>query len=245
MSIPLHWRTMLTDQPTPSANQTSDFDIKVKEQDPVNASTIGAKALYSLILEGHDTVSTAYQRWTEDRDAIMLNNPEEWNDTCRSSFQATRETKLQSFHFKVINRILPCASYLCRIRIKDSEWCTYCDETDTITHFLFSCAKVKPFWKTICDWFGKETDLYLDQLSAKEYVIGLPKGTHQRDTINTILLAIKFYIYRQKLFHEGDLDFCQWLLEFKMKLRAEEWIRKRIGSKPFSRCLGRVLHRMG
>lgn len=47
----------------------------------------------------------------------------------------------------------------------------------------------------------------------------------------------KFYVYRQKLFHEGDLDICQWLLEFKMKLQAETWIRKRIGSRPLSRSL--------
>lgn len=105
LSIPLHWRGMLTEIPTTTVNQPSDFEVKVKAQDTVDASTIGAKAMYSLINEGADTVSTAFYRWTEDRDAIMLNSREEWKDTCRSSFQASRETKLQSFHFKVIHRI--------------------------------------------------------------------------------------------------------------------------------------------
>lgn len=233
---------MLTDLQILPVNQPSDFDIKILGQD---ASAIGAKALYSLIMEGKDTVSTAFQRWTEDREEIRLENHEEWKDTFTSPFQATRETKLQSFHFKVVNRIFPCASYLCRIRIKDSDWCKYCDETDSVTLHLYRWAKVKPFWDAICNWFRQSTGLYLDELSAKEYIFGLPKGTHQRDNINAILLATKFYIYRQKLFHEGDLNICQWLLEFKMKLQTEKWIRKRTGLKPLSRCLDQVLYMLG
>lgn len=150
-----------------------------------------------------------------------------------------------SFHFKVIHRILPCGSYLCRIRIKDSDWCEFCDETDSITHHLFSCAKVKPFWNSICGWFRRTVNLYLDELTAIEYIFGLSKGTHQRDTINAILLATKFYIHRQKLYHKGDLNICQWLLEFKTKLQAERWIRKRTGAKPFHNRFSQILEALG
>lgn len=131
---------------------------------------------------------------------------EEWKEACRNPFQASRETKLQSLQYKIIHRIFPCGSYLCRIRIRD--WCKYCDQTDSISHHLFRCDKVKPFW-------------------------------------NWILLAVKFFIFRQKLFHEGELSLCLWLGEFKVKLQTETWIRKRTGSRPVNTLCNRILEALG
>lgn len=91
-------------------------------------------------------------------------------------YKATRETKLQSFHFKVLHRIIPCNVYLKQIRIKDAEWCQFCDESDTIVHFLFICAKIQPFWKAVSTWFRDTDDLYLDQLTPAEYIWGLPSS---------------------------------------------------------------------
>lgn len=65
LSIPLHWRRMLTDLPTPLLPRTSDFEVEIHEQDPVDATAMGAKALYSLLIGGNDKVSMAYHRWTE------------------------------------------------------------------------------------------------------------------------------------------------------------------------------------
>lgn len=199
--------------------------------------------MYELIIAGQNTRSTASQRWQEDREEITLSSVEEWNESCGSSFRATRETKIQSFHYKVLHKILPCGSYLRRIRIKESEWCQFCDETDSITHFLFMCEKVRPFWNKLCEWFRREVDVYLDRLSAKEFIFGLAKGAHLRDPINDILLKIKFYIYRQ--IHEGELDARHWLLEFKIGLRTEKWIRSSIGSKPANRIYNRILDALG
>lgn len=104
-------------------------------------------------------------------------------DTCRNPFKASRETKLQSQHFKVIHRIFPCSSYLWRIRIQDSDWCRFCNKTDLITHHLFSCAKVTPFWASLCIWFRQSVNLYLDQLTAGIHLWptqrSSPKGGHQ------------------------------------------------------------------
>lgn len=87
--------------------------------------------------------------------------------------------------------------------------------------------------------------MYLDLLSVKEFIFGLPKGTHMRDPINDILLSVKFYIYRQKMFHEGELDIRHWLLEFKIKLTTEKWIRSSNGLKPANRIYNRILDALG
>lgn len=206
MAIPLHWRRLLTDHPPPDTPLLSDYEIKIQGQNLADASALRAKAMYELIIQGRDTVSTACLRWQEDKEEIVLSDREEWRESCTSSFKATRETKLQSFHYKVVNRTLPCGSFLQRVRIAESDWCAFCDETDLITHHLFKCAKVQPFWIQLCEWFRREVNLYLDRLSAKEYIFGLARGAHLRDPINYILLSIKFYIFRQKMFHDCDLD---------------------------------------
>lgn len=198
-----------------------------------------------MINEGRNRVSTACQRWQEDREEVTVSGPEEWNESGCSVYKATRETKLQSFHYKVLHRILPCGSFLNRIRIRESDWCEFCDETDSITHYLFACAKVKPFWSRICEWFRNEADLYLDHLTTKEYIFGLAAGTHFRDPINNILLSVKFYIYRQKSFHECNLDVRHWLMEYRTRLQTEQWIRKRTGSKPPNRIYNRILEALG
>lgn len=234
MSIPLHWRRLLAEAPLPENPPLSDFEIKIQGKELADASSIGAKALYELINGGETTVSTACKRWQEEKEEITLSSPEEWNESCSSVYTATRETKIQSFHYKVLHKILPCGSFLHRVRIRDSAWCEHCDETDSITHYLFTCAKVRPFWLRLCEWFRQEVDLYLDGITPKE-----------RDTINNILLSIKFYIFRQKMFHDCELDSRHWLLEFRTKLRTERWIRNRIGSRPPHRIYNRILEAMG
>lgn len=245
LSIPLHWRRLLAEVPPPDNLPLTAFEIKTLGKEPADASSIGAKATYEMINEGRNTVSTACQRWQEDREEVTLTNSEEWNESCSGAYKATRETKLQSFHYKILHKILPCGSFLHRVRIKDSNWCRFCDETDSITHYLFTCARVRPFWLRLCGWFRQEVDLYLDHLTAKEFIFGLARCTHLRDAINDILLSVKFFIFRQKMFHDGELDPCHWLLEFKTKLLSDKWIRNRTGSRPQNKVYKTILEALG
>lgn len=106
---------------------------------------------------------------------MTVTDPDEWRDICNNPFRAARETKLQSLHYKIIHRTFPCGAYLHRVRIRESDWCRFCDESDSITHHLFRCAKVQPFWDALCNWFRQEVNLYLDKLTAKEVILGLPR----------------------------------------------------------------------
>lgn len=92
LSIPIHWRRLLTVAPAPSIPPLSDFELRIHGQELANASIIGAKAMYELINGGKSTVSSAAQKWQEDREEIILSNQEEWRETCESSLRATRET---------------------------------------------------------------------------------------------------------------------------------------------------------
>ena len=58
-----------------------------------------------------------------------------------------RETKLQSFQYKIIQRIINCNKKLFDMTIKNSPICTYCDQTDDIGHLFFLCKDVYQFWR--------------------------------------------------------------------------------------------------
>lgn len=91
LSIPLHWRRLLTGDPTNVNPPLTDFEIKAPGQELAEASSIGARAMYNLIIESKLTISTACQRWQEDKEEISLENQEEWNESCNGSYRANIE----------------------------------------------------------------------------------------------------------------------------------------------------------
>ena len=73
-------------------------------------------------------------------------------------------------------------------------------------------------------WLEQVLGFDMRELSDKDYLLGLvgscSKGSGERiRTINFVFLWAKFYIYRQRLFHDSLLDVYQWIYEFAVKLR--------------------------
>ena len=51
----------------------------------------------------------------------------EWGEICKRPFKITKETKLQWFQFRLINRILSCNKYLFKINKRDNDLCCFCN----------------------------------------------------------------------------------------------------------------------
>lgn len=194
-------------------------------------ASLSAKAAYSLILGQSDHVPTALKTWQRGVEEVLISDGVMWTHACSSVYKITRETKLQSFMYKVLHRVIPCNNYLKQIRIKEADWCPFCDGTDTVTHFLFTCAKVRPFSSAVCLWFSQADNLYLDRLTPEEFMWEIDRSAHRASVVNTITLMVKYYIYRQKLYFNGELCLLQWLTEFRTRLQTEQWIRAKIGGK--------------
>lgn len=236
LSIPSHWRETLSNRQVDEEDLPPPLEVRFPSGKKEDLLSLSPKKMYTMLVEVQLPTCTAFNTWGREVEAITIEGPEQWTETCTGVYKATRETKLQSFHYKVIHRIIPCNVFLKQIKIKDSEWCRYCDESDTIVHFLFSCQKVRPFWKAISSWFRDADDLYLDRLTPAEYIWGLPSTAHRAPLINAVLLYVKHYIFRQKLFHDFNFELLGWLMEFRAKLRSEEYICKRTGqSKRFDK----------
>ena len=148
-----------------------------------------------------------------------------WHDIYVCPYKVTRETKLQSFQYKVLHRILACNKYLSDIRAKDSSECLYCDSAvDILDHFLVKCPPVAHFWRSVVKWMNIVAKLDTGMLDEHELILGVYRKVPKRDIINNILLRVRFYIYRQRLYHKCQLDILQWLREFKHCLLSEQYI---------------------
>lgn len=155
LSIPHSWRSMLSSEWTPSPNPAlrSGIEIAFSGDEKMDLLNVPSKAMYRALILGRDHTGTAFLHWSHSQDpTFRVQGMEEWRDINRSIYQATRETKLQALHFRILNRIVPCNAFLQRIRIKDSDSCDQCGTADTLPHFFFECPSVATFRQKVFAW---------------------------------------------------------------------------------------------
>lgn len=202
--------------------------------------------MYKAFVLHSNSTSTAFKRWSDSTSQpLEIVSKEEWNEANLSVYRATRETKLQSLHFKIINRVVPCNKFLRQIRIKTSDACELCGQEDSLLHFFLDCQTVKDCWASLCGWFNRVEDLALETLSQKQFMFGVPRSFNKERVVNFILMNTKYFIYRQRLFHGGKLKTLQWLREFKGKLLMEKHINLIEGKSRFFRKWNAILEALG
>lgn len=210
---------------------------------------ISTKELYEILLQRNKKVPTARARWKEYfiNDGIVQTD-DIWKFWNLVPYQLSREVKLQSFQFRILNRILPCNEYLKRIRVKDSDLCEYCGEEDNIFHFLYECPDTISFWSELAGWLEQFLDLipFPKEIMEYDFLFGLQGSSIEISRINYVFLLGKFFVYRQKLFDNNNLDVYQFLCEFKNILAVEKMacIREGSSKKKFNKVWKTVYERL-
>lgn len=164
------------------------------------------------------SVNTAYHRWTNNTPDCAVDGREEWSRVCLRVFRTVKETKLQSFQFQVLHAITPCRKYLRQLRLADDDLCTHCRITDYIFHFFFKRDLVKTLWSSICLWLANEVDIHLHNITPKEAVLGVDDISPKGRITNFILLHFRFFVHRQRLFHNNKMELLHWLSELRSRL---------------------------
>lgn len=216
--VPYEWRTKLSENFTQQITSRTTFKIADSILDIAKSST---KVWYeSLLVEAQITIKR--QTSWEQELPLQQDTDVDWQERYSAPYKASRETKLQSFAFKIAHRLIPCAHFLKKIRIRESEECQECKEVDTITHYLFDCMEVQQFWQRVVKWFDDFTHISLENISKAHFMFGIPKSSRNCKTVNWILLVTKFFIQRQKLFNNGKLHLIHFLAHIKEKLITEK-----------------------
>ena len=66
---------------------------------------------------------------------------ENWSAIYKRTIKIAKEPYLQSFQYKILNRILNNKVYLHKWKIAENNKCYVCEEVDGIEHHLFYCKK--------------------------------------------------------------------------------------------------------
>lgn len=222
--IPITWKRAITQ--TVKSKDSITYEIKIDEKkfDIRNSST---KQWYTAIIQGKKQEIKRQDSWRTELASLGEDAPIEWENVYSLPYKITRETKLQSFQYRILHRLITCKKYLHTIRMQEDDTCDLCGEQDSITHFFILCPAVHDFWTNLSDWCQTYLDLRLTALTKTEKILGIldTQGNSTRfKQINWILLTAKFYLHRQKLFHGGELSLIAFLLETKNRLIAEKII---------------------
>ena len=191
----------------------------------VDVTCQSSKNIYKTIRHRKNRTPTAIAQW-EKKYTDLLDTPSLWKNIFVSPFLATRETKLQSLQYKIFNNIVPTRKYLFNRKGISTPAFVFCGEEDNIHHFFLFCDDVQTFLESVSTLVSQVLELPLHNVSEKEFMLGLTSKSKTDQKLNTIIMHVKFYIYRQRLFHDNKMDSLEWFYEFKMYLLKERQICK-------------------
>ena len=145
-----------------------------------------SKQFYQEFLLDKTGFASALTHWQQSqnlREEIFYNS-------LPRTINATNETKLLAFQFKVIHNIINNNSNLYKWKIKDTDTCTYCNEQapDNVVHEFTGCS-----WsRRVIVQIARELNLLSEfkKITKTEFIFGV-----NDPSINNIILIIKQKIH--------------------------------------------------
>lgn len=150
------------------------------------------KFIYRNLIDNICNQSTEkYLKWEEG----LVTEISDWSKYFIVVKRSCRDTYLKNFQFKILHRIIPTNSLLYKIKIKDTQLCTFCHvDEETIEHLFYDCPVTNQFWLS----FIQKVKLYYSHINFTKDKILL--GFKSENLfINMIFIIAKNYIYRCKL----------------------------------------------
>lgn len=156
----------------------------------------------------------------------------------------TIDAKLRIFQYKIIKGILPTNSLLHTYKIRENPWCERCPNImDTLEHTLHLCPEILLLWYNMAQWLLPDVDLY-QYINTENIILGIFNS--RNDLENTLLLAIKRYIYvckcKNELINDGNAKLFVkqiYISETNMQLEMRR-IRNRNKWRPIENKLNNI-----
>lgn len=237
--IKKQWKDLMK-PPTAELNTRHPLILYNRQLHPLEQ--LSSKKICSALVMKVFKEPTAKAAW--ERHGYVINDTE-WSDIYYRHFNCTRETKIQSFQYKLINRHLPCNDIVSKWNSEVSPDCLDCHNRDTIEHFLFNCPLVHAYWQNVSQWFFSIYDINI-RLNVVDILFGVQNENDDDilDVLNFVILHGKWYIHRQKcmkkyisfynfqiyLKHVLDIERCILQSHKKIDVYEKKWemIHKKI-----------------
>ncbi len=151
-----------------------------------------------------------------------FSNTNVWPRLFKLPFKTVRDTKIQTFQYRIIQKMIPCNKRLHNIKIKNSPDCDYCNNKDDLPHYFIRCQKVAEFWTHYFNWWVNLIRDRHSQVVEGCIWFGLPSNSAIMLVHNFCILFAKYYIYIQRLFNNNTLDLYACPTQLKQALKIEE-----------------------
>ena len=113
-AIPKEWKQKIKEIGTRPENRSSD-EIQINVDKLVPISNITSKKIYNELIRFRSKPPTSLKSWIELYPFLEKYN---WNDTFVLPYKVIKETYMQSFQYKVLNRVINCNFNLFNLRLK-------------------------------------------------------------------------------------------------------------------------------
>ena len=199
-AIPQVWREVLRSNRARRVDQeASRTTPNIKACDAiVEIHQAKTKDYYNAFMPGK-TSARCCTKWAESGYDFT---EEKWQKIFSLPYKCCKSSKLQSQQYRVLHRYVPTQKFLFVRKISDSPKCKFCEDVDTIEHFLVYCGRVHRLWKQLFRSLRQGTKGFIP-VRAGTVIFGRPDLP---SVMNYIVLLGKQYILRQKLWGEGFIS---------------------------------------
>lgn len=135
--------------------------------------------------------------WARELGSQYVMDEADWNKVCLAVFRVSICSKKRYFQYCLIHRRLTTNLHRSKWCPDVSPECTFClQHTETLSHLLWYCPKVKKFWSALLKWLKYIHVCKLDTMDFDVHTVIFNnyKGANNW-LVNTILLIVKQYIY--------------------------------------------------
>ncbi len=122
---------------------------------------------------------------------------------------------------------MACNHWLKRIKIKESDTCSFCNLPDDIPHFFINYEHTtKAFWKTWGLWWEKLTNFNIRECEdiIECILFGFPGNKNNIIIIIFCIMYAKYYIYQKNIKNHNNIEFLTYLSLLKRQLLIEREI---------------------
>ena len=121
-----------------------------------------------------------------------------WNDIFLLPYRMSDDSKLQSFQFKLLHRIIFINSKLLKCNLVPLELCTICNERkETLLHLFVTCSRAVTIWRNLELNLHQKCNINIT-FSSNDIVLGLLENNPTNNCLNLLILLVKWYLYVTK-----------------------------------------------
>ena len=159
-----------------------------------------SKTIYKHLVNTKKVEPTAQERWSQE----FKIKSDEWKIIYNMPKLCTIETRLRSFQYKILHRILYTNDKLFRFGKSETTICTFCNSTiETVDHLLYYCLHSQIIWMVNHKWL--EDKINTNSLFSKQNIIFgiIKKSAFTNENhwllVNHLILITKYYLYKTKI----------------------------------------------